>query len=314
VFVITNVLPGNPAVVRLGPFASPAALKAEEHRMGLDRPLSTRYWHFLSGAVQGNLGESFKTERPVASDLGDRLPATVELALAATLIACLVGIPLGFLAAVRRNSRLDHFVRNLAGFSAAMPIFWLGLMLAFVFAYTLRWLPGPVGRLGLDANPPPSTTGFYTIDSLIHGEWHTFVQSVDYLALPAITLGIIELAPIMKMARSAMLEILGTEYVRTARAMGFGGWQVFRQDALRNALIPLLTMLGIVLGYLLAGNVIVETVFSWPGIGRYAYQAVTSNDFNAVQGFILLVAVIYVGLNFLIDLLYALIDPRVRLS
>ena len=314
VFVITNILPGNPALVRLGPFASPEALKAEEQRMGLDRPLQQRYWDFLSGAVQGDLGISFKTERPVAQDLGDRLPATLELALAATFLASLVGIPLGFLAAVRRNTRFDHAARNVAAFSAAMPIFWLGIMLAFVFAYQLRWAPGPVGRLGLEDAPPPSLTGFYTIDSLIAGDPGLFLKSLRYLALPAITLAIIELAPITKIARSSMLEILDTEYVRTSRAMGFSGLKIFRQDALRNSLIPLLTMMGIVLGYLLAGNVIVETVFSWPGVGRYAYGAVTSNDFNAIQGFILMVATIYVGLNFVIDLLYAVIDPRVRLG
>jgi peptide/nickel transport system permease protein len=314
VFAITNVLPGNPALVRLGPFASPAALHAEEVRMGLDKPLQQRYWHFLAGAVQGDLGTSFKTERPVARDLADRLPATLELALAATLLASIVGIPLGFLAAVRRNSRFDHLVRNLAGVSAAMPIFWLGIVLAFVFAYQLRWSPGPVGRLGLEDNPPPSVTGFYTVDSLLAGKLGLFAKSVWYLALPAVTLAIIELAPIMKMARSSMLEILDTEYVRAARAMGFSGWQVFRKQALRNSLIPLLTMMGIVLGYLLAGNVIVETVFSWPGVGRYAYQAVTANDFNAIQGFILMVATIYVGLNLVIDLLYVVIDPRVRLG
>jgi len=313
VFAITNILPGNPALVRLGPFASKQALQAEEQRMGLDRPLPSRYWSFLAGAVHGDLGQSFKTERPVASDLGDRLPATLELALAATLLATLVGVPLGFLAAVRRNSRLDHVVRNLAGVSAAMPVFWLGIMLAFVFAYTLRWAPGPVGRLGLEDTPPSSVTGFYTIDSLLHGQFGLFGKSLSYLALPTITLAIIELAPVTKMARSAMLEILDTEYVRASRAFGFGGWRIFRQDALQNALLPLLTMLGIVLGYLLAGNVIVETVFSWPGVGRYAYQAVTSNDFNAIQGFILMVATIYVGLNFVIDLLYAAVDPRVRL-
>jgi peptide/nickel transport system permease protein len=314
VFAITNVLPGNPALVRLGPFASEEALHAEEVRMGLDKPLGQRYWNFLSGAVQGDLGQSFRTERPVARDLLDRLPATIELALAATVLATLVGIPLGFLAAIRRNTRLDHAVRNVAAAAAAMPIFWLGIMLAFVFAYQLGWAPGPVGRLGLQDTPPPSVTGFYTIDSLIAGDVGLFVKSIRYLALPAITLAIIELAPITKIARSAMLEILDTDYVRTSRAMGFNGWQIFRQDALRNALIPLLTMMGIVLGYLLAGNVIVETVFSWPGAGRYAYGAVTSNDFNAIQGFILMVATIYVCLNLIIDLLYAVIDPRVRLG
>ena len=314
VFVITNILPGNPALVRLGPFASPAALHAEEVRMGLNKPVQERYWDFLSGALHGDLGTSFKTERPVASDLGDRLPATLELALAATLLACLIGIPLGFLAAIKRNSRLDHVVRNIAGVSASMPIFWLGLMLAFVFAYQLRWAPGPVGRLGLEDTPPPHVTGLFTVDSLLAGNLGLFGKSVEYLALPAITLAIIELAPIMKIARSSMLEILDTEYVRASRAMGFSEWQIFRQDGLRNALIPLLTMLGIVLGYLLAGNVIVETVFSWPGVGQYAYGAVTSNDFNAIQGFILMVATIYVVLNLTIDVLYAIIDPRVRLG
>lgn len=314
VFVITNILPGNPALVRLGPFASPEAVHAEEIRLGLDKPLQERYWSFVSGAVQGDLGQSFKTEQPVARDLADRLPATIELALASTLLASLAGIPLGFAAAVRRDTRFDHAVRNLAGFAAAMPIFWLGIMLSFVFAHQLGWAPGPVGRIGLGDAAPPSRTGFYTIDSLLAGELDLLGRSLAYLALPAVTLAIIELAPITKIARSSMLEILDTEYVRASRALGFGGWQIFRQDALRNSLIPLLTMMGIVLGYLLAGNVIVETVFSWPGIGRYAFGAVTSNDFNAIQGFILLVAAIYVVLNLLIDLLYAVIDPRVRLG
>lgn len=314
VFVITNILPGNPALVRLGAFASPAALKAEEIQMGLDKPLSTRYWHFLSHAAQGDLGQSFKTGQAVTTDMLQRLPATMELAFASTLLACLIGIPLGFRAAIRRNSRADHVVRNVAGVSAAMPIFWLGLILAFVFAYQLGWLPGPVGRLGLSDNPPPTITGFYTIDSLLAGNLGLFVTSLRYLALPTITLATIEFAPITKMARSALLEILDTDYIRTSRAMGFSGWQIFRQDALPNAVLPLLTILGIVLGYLLAGNVIVETIFSWPGLGLYAYGAVTSNDFNAIQGFILFVATIYVVLNLVIDLLYAVVDPRVRLG
>jgi peptide/nickel transport system permease protein len=314
VFGITNILPGNPAEVRLGPLATPSALAAEEHRMGLDQPLPQRYWNFVSGAVQGDFGESFKTERPVASDLADRLPATLELALTATLVALAVGIPLGFLAAWRRNSLVDHVARNLAGVAAAMPIFWLGLMLVFIFSYQLGWAPGTVGRWPITQDPPPNVTGFLTIDSLLAGDLGAFWTALQYLALPALTLAIIELAPIIKMARSAMLEVLGTDYVRTSRAFGFSPRQIFFGDALRNALIPVLTLVGIVLGYLVAGNVIVEQLFSWPGIGRYAYGAVTSNDFNAVQGFILLVATIYVLLNLVIDLLYAVIDPRIRLG
>jgi peptide/nickel transport system permease protein len=314
VFAITNILPGNPAEVRLGPLASPEALAAEEERMGLDQPLLERYWTFVSGAVQGDLGTSFKTEQPVAADLTDRLPATLELALLATVLALTVGIPLGFLAAVKRNSAIDHIARNIAAVAAAMPIFWLGLMLVFVFSYQLGWTPGTEGRWPITEDPPPLNTGFLTIDSLLAGDIGAFFTALKYLALPALTLAIIELAPIIKMARSAMLEVLETDYVRTSRAFGFSGRQIFFGDALRNALIPVLTLVGIVLGYLVAGNVIVEQLFSWPGIGRYAYGAVTSNDFNAVQGFILLVAAIYVLLNLAIDLLYAVIDPRIRLG
>jgi peptide/nickel transport system permease protein len=314
VFAITNILPGNPAEVRLGPLASKRALAAEEHRMGLDRPLTARYWTFVSGAVHGDFGTSFKTEQPVASDLGQRLPATLELALTATLVALAVGVPLGFVAAVRRNSVIDHIARNIAAVAAAMPIFWLGLILVFVFSYQLGWTPGTVGRWPITSEPPPNVTGFLTIDSLLAGDLGAFGTALRYLALPALTLAIIELAPIVKMSRSAMLEVLSSDFVRTSRALGFSGRQVFFGDALRNALIPVLTLVGIVLGYLVAGNVIVEQLFSWPGIGRYAYGAVTSNDFNAVQGFILLVATIYVLLNLAIDLLYAVIDPRIRLG
>lgn len=314
VFAITNILPGNPALVRLGAFASPEAIAAEEQRLGLDKPLQDRYLDFVGGAVRADLGQSFKTERPVVEDLLDRLPATLELAVASTLLAILVGIPLGFLAAARRGSRIDHLVRNIAALTAATPIFWLGLMLAFVFAHQLQWAPGPIGRLPLGVSPPSEVTGLYTVDSLLAGDLALLSNAVAHLALPALTLAIIEFAPITKMARSAMLEILDTEYVRASRAMGFSDHQIFRQDAFRNALIPLLTMMGIVLGYLMAGNVIVEVVFSWPGIGRYAYGAVTSNDFNAIQGFVLTVATMYVLLNLAIDLLYAVIDPRIRLG
>jgi peptide/nickel transport system permease protein len=314
VFVIINILPGNPALVRLGSFASPEALRKEEQRMGLDRPLPVRYFDFVKDAVTLDLGQSFKTEQPVVSDLASRLPATLELATCATILALLVGLPLGFAAAVRRGSLLDHVARGLSSFAAATPVFWLGLMLTFIFTRLLSIAPGPVGRLSLGMNAPSRVTGFYTVDSLLAGDFHTFLVALNFLALPAITLAVIELAPITKIARSAMLGILDTDYVRTSRAMGFNGWQIFRQDALRNALIPVITMLGIVFGYLVSGNVIVEQVFSWPGIGRYAFESVSSNDFNAIQGFVLLVASLYVVINLLIDLCYAVIDPRIRLG
>jgi peptide/nickel transport system permease protein len=201
-----------------------------------------------------------------------------------------------------------------AGLSAAMPVFWLGLILAYVFAFQLGWAPTPTGRLGVNEQPPDGVTGFYTIDSLIDGNFGLFRSALAHLALPAVTLAFIELAPIMKMSRSAMLGILQTEYVRTSRALGFSLWQIIRQDAIRNALIPVVTTLGIVVGYLVAGSVVVEIIYSWPGIGRYAFGAVRSNDFNAIQGFILVIATVYVVLNMLIDILYAVIDPRIRLG
>jgi peptide/nickel transport system permease protein len=314
VFAITNVLPGNPAKVRLGPLATEAALAAEEKRMGLDRPLPERYVTFVTGAVQGDLGMSFKTEQPVATDLGQRIPATLELALAATFVALLVGVPFGFWAAARRDTAIDHVARNVAALAGAMPIFFLGIALLFIFSYQLGWTPGTEGRWPFTQEPPPNVTGFLTIDSLLAGDIGAFGTALRYLALPALTLAVIELAPIIKMSRSAMLEVLGTDYVRTSRALGFSGRQVFLGDALRNALIPIVTLVGIVLGYLVAGNVIVERMFSWPGIGQYAYGAVTSNDFNAIQGFVLLVAAVYVLLNLAIDLIYAVVDPRIRLA
>ena len=314
VFVITNILPGNPALVRLGSLATPEALAAEEHRMGLDRPLLERYVDFVGGALHGDLGTAFSTEHPVASDIKERFPATLELALFATFLATLIGVPIGFYSAVRRGSHADHAIRNVAGFSAAMPVFWLGLILAYVFAFQLGWAPTPTGRLAVNEHSPPGVTGFYTFDSLIAGDFGLFSSALAHLALPAVTLAFIELAPMIKMSRSAMLEILQTEYVRTSRAMGFGGWQIFRKDALRNALVPVLTTLGIVVGYLVAGSVVVELVYSWPGIGKYAFGAVRSNDFNAIQGFILVTATVYVLLNMVIDILYAVIDPRIRLG
>jgi peptide/nickel transport system permease protein len=314
VFVITNILPGNPALVRLGGVASEEALAAEEHRMGLDRPLVERYGSFVGNALQGDLGIAYSTEHPVLSDLKERFPATLELALFATFLATVIGVPLGFYAAVRRDSRADHSIRNVAGVSAAMPVFWLALILAYVFAFQLGWAPTPTGRLGVNESPPDGVTGFYTIDSLIAGNFGLFRSALGHLALPAITLAFIELAPMVKMSRSAMLEILDTEYVRTSRAMGFSGWQIFRQDAIRNALVPVLTTLGIVIAYLVAGSVVVEIIYSWPGIGKYAFGAVRSNDFNAIQGFILVIATVYVVLNMLIDILYAVIDPRIRLG
>jgi peptide/nickel transport system permease protein len=314
VFLLTHVLPGNPAVVKLGSFASPERLAALEKEMGLDQPLPIQFLNYSSRLAQGDMGTSWKTSHPVREDIGQRLPATIELALASLLLATLIGLPLGIVAAVKRNTPFDRVVQAIAIVGASTPLFWLGLVLIFVFYHTLGWVPAPMGRIDPFMTPPQSITGLFLLDSLITGNWSALVSSLEHLVLPTLSLAVIELAPVTKMARSAMLDVLESDYVLGARAIGLSSRQIILQDALKNAMVTILTMMGIVLGYLLAGNVIVEMIFAWPGIGQYAWNAVMSNDFDAIQGFVLTIAVMYLFINLIIDLLYSFIDPRIRLG
>jgi peptide/nickel transport system permease protein len=314
VFLLTHVLPGNPAVVKLGSFASPERLAALEKEMGLDQPLPIQFLNYTFRLAQGDMGTSWKTSHPVRDDIGQRLPATIELALASLLLATLIGLPLGIVAAVKRDSAFDRVVQAIAIVGASTPLFWLGLVLIFVFYHTLGWVPAPMGRIDPFMTPPGSITGLFLLDSLIKGNWSALVSSLQHLVLPTVSLAVIELAPVTKMARSAMLDVLQTDYVLGARAIGLSSRQIIMQDALQNAMVTILTMMGIVLGYLLAGNVIVEMIFAWPGIGQYAWNAVMSNDFDAIQGFVLTIAVMYLFINLVIDLLYSFIDPRIRLG
>lgn len=312
VFLLTHYLPGNPALVKAGQYANPRAIAAMEHQMGLDRPLPVQFRDYIAGLARLDLGTSFNTGQPVASDLRSRLPATVELALWSTAVAVLIGVPFGVWAGLRPGKAGDVVVSGVAILGTSLPVFWLGLVVLLLFYSELKITPAPDGRLSPFVLAPPTLTGLYSVDSLVTGNFDTFLDAVAHLVMPVLTLAIVEVAPILKIARSATIEVMRTDYIRTARALGLPELQIICQDLLRNVGVQLLTVVGIVLGYLLAGSVLVERIFNWPGVGLYAWNAMLSNDLAAVQGFILLAAVIYIVLNLVIDLLYAFVDPRIR--
>jgi peptide/nickel transport system permease protein len=314
VFLLTHFLPGNPALVKAGQYANPRAIAAMEHQMGLDRPLPIQFRDYLVGLVHLDLGTSYNSGQPVAVDLLTRFPATLELALWSTVFAVLLGVPLGIWSGLKPGSIRDVVVSGAAIFGTSLPLFWLGLVILFIFYAVLNVTPAPDGRLSPFVSPPPTITGLYSIDSLITGNFDTFLDAVGHLFMPVLTLAIVEIAPILKIARSATIDVMRTDYVRTARALGVPQSQIIRQDLLRNVGVQLLTVVGIVLGYLLAGSVLVERIFNWPGIGLYAWNAMLSNDLAAIQGFILLTAVIYIALNLFIDIMYAFVDPRIRFA
>lgn len=313
-FLLTVMLPGNPALVKAGPFATPEHLAEMEKQMGLDRPLPEQYYRYIRGLFKGDLGESSSTGRPVAQDFFQRLPATLELTLVSLVIAMAIGIPLGIVSAVHRDSLIDHIGRFLGIAGVAMPTFWTGLLFVYVFFYLLDVAPAPLGRLGAGIAPPHGITGLYVIDSLLEGNWNALRSSLYQLMLPACALGFSVMAPIARMVRATMLEILQSDYVKAAWAAGLPRRTVIYGDAFRNALIPVITILGIVFGFLLSGNAVIETVFAWPGIGHYAVTALMTKDSAPIQSFVLFVAVMYVGVNLVVDLLYGIVDPRIRLG
>jgi peptide/nickel transport system permease protein len=313
-FTLTYVLPGNPAVVKAGPLVSPEVVKELEKQMGLDQPAWVQYGRYIGGILHGDLGESASTGRPVLEDFKQRLPATLELTLASLLIALALGIPLGVQSAVHRDTAIDHIGRIVGVAGVAMPTFWTGLLSLYVFFYLLGVAPAPLGRLGPGIDPPHAITSLYVVDSLLTGNWRALGSALHQLMLPSLTLGLSVMAPIARMVRSTMLEILESDYVKAAWAAGIPRRRVIYSDALANAMIPLVTILGIVFGFLMAGNAVVESVFAWPGIGNYAIAALMTKDSGPIQSFVLFVALLYVIVNFVIDLLYGLIDPRIRLE
>jgi peptide/nickel transport system permease protein len=312
-FVVSHFVPSDPVATGLGERAAndPEIVAAFRARWGLDEPLPTQYLRYLGGLLRGDLGVSISSHRAVADDLRQYLPATVELATTAMLISVAIGLPLGVLAAVHREGVLDRVIRvgSLAG--ASVPVFWLALLAMLLFYSRLGWAPAP-GRLHAAMTPPPTVTGLYTIDSLLMGQTDRFGNALHHLALPACTLAIYQLAYIVRVARSSMVEAIGQDYVRTARAKGLHERVVVVRHALRNAAIPVIIYLGLGFGGLLSGTVITETIFSWPGVGRYAFRASSTLDFPAIMSVTVVIAVIYVLVNLLVDVGQALLDPRIR--
>jgi peptide/nickel transport system permease protein len=313
VFVLTQLVPSNAAATNLGEQAAgdPAAVAAFKARYGLDKPLPVRYWIYLKGVAQGDLGESSLTHEPVRHDLAQFIPATAELALYSVLIAASFGIGLGVIAAMRRNRPTDHALRVVSLGGISMPTFWIALVALYVGFYKLGWFPG-ADRLDPGVTPPPSKTGLYTVDSLLAGDWSLFVQSLHHLILPALVLAAFNVSLLVRYTRSAVLEVSGNDYVRAARAKGLPERVVVRRYILRAALPSVITVMGLVFANVLTGAVLVEKIFSWPGIGQYAYQAAVNLDVPAIAGVSLFVALVYITINFVVDVLYGVIDPRIR--
>ena len=313
-FLLTRVLPGDPAVYFAGPAATPQSIADIRKTLGLDQSLPKQFLHYVDDLAHGNLGNSLATGRPVVSEIVSRLPASAELTLFGLIISIVIAIPLGILAAVKQGSWIDHTCRVVATAGVSLPVFFTGLLLVYLFYFRLGWAPAPLGRLDVFYDPPPQITGFYLIDSLIAGEPDIFMASLKQLILPGLTLAIFSVAPIARMTRASMLAVLSSDFVRTARASGLSSYTVVMTYAFRNAVLPVITTLGMVFSFLLGANVLVEKVFAWPGIGSFAVEALIASDFAPVQGFVLTMAVMYVALNLLIDVLYGVVDPRVRLE
>jgi ABC-type dipeptide/oligopeptide/nickel transport system permease component len=314
VFLMARVLPGDPVAVKAGQYATPEVRAAISRDLGLDRPLPEQLFTYVGNVLRGDLGDSTRSGQPVRADIAQRLPATIELALYSLLIAGSLGIPLGIYAALHHRTRRDALIQQLAIFSAATPVFWLGLVLIYLFYARWNIALAPVGQLSTGVAAPRSITHLITVDALITLNWPVLKNALGHLILPAFTLGFVVMSPFIKMSRSAMLNVLGSDYILAARSLGLSNREIIWQDALKNVMVQLLTVSGIVLGYLLAGNVLVETIFAWPGLGFYAWNALTGSDYDAIQGFVLVVALIYVLLNLTIDLLYMVVDPRIRLA
>jgi peptide/nickel transport system permease protein len=313
VFIYLRALPGSPAVALLGERATPESIAAIEREYGLDEPLYVQYWRYTKNVLlEFDLGTSSRSRQTVTDELKRRFPATIELAFAAMIFATVFGIPLGFLAAKKYGTWLDHTSLFASLLGISIPIFFLAIILKYIFAVKLGWLPS-VGRASvlIELEHP---TNFYVLDSIITGNWEAFVDSVKHLILPAIALGTIPLAIIARITRASVLDVQNEDYVRTAHAKGVAPLTVDRRHVLRNALLPITTIVGLQVGLLLSGAVLTETVFAWPGVGSWLVEAIEFRDYPVLQGGILFLAIIFVLVNLVVDLTYAVINPRIRLS
>ncbi len=312
-FLLLHLVPGDPARLVLGEAAQdPQVVAAVRHEWGLDRPLQVQYLQYVAHLVRGDLGVSIRSRRPVSGDLARYLPATVELGAVSFAITLLLGIPLGVLSGARERTLTDHTSRVASLLFLSMPSFWFGLILIYVGYYVLGVLPTPTGRLGVMDVPPPSFTGLYLVDSAVAGQWGLFLRSLWHLLSPAFVLALASVGLVVRMLRASMVEILRQDYIRTARAKGLPPRAVFYGHALRNALIPTVTVLGIQFASLFGGNVLVETVFAWPGVGLYFVESIQWLDYAPVLGATALIAAAFVTVNLLVDVSYALLDPRIR--
>lgn len=313
-FVLTRALPGDPAAYFAGAAATREAVEQVRQQLGLDRSLPEQFLIYLQGLMRADLGLSLTTGQPVAQELLTRLPASLELVLIALVLACGVAIPLGVLAETRPGSWIDHLCRIVTTMGVSLPAFFTGLLLAYVFYFLLGWAPPPLGRLDPVYSPPSAVTGLFLVDAALAREPAVWWASFRQLILPTLTMAIFVLAPIARMTRASMLQVLSSDFIRTARASGLSEATVLVRYGLRNALLPVITTLGMVFGFMLGSSVVVEKVFGWPGVGSYAIDALTASDYAPVQGFVLLMGLLFVGLNLCIDLLYTVIDPRVSLE
>jgi peptide/nickel transport system permease protein len=310
-FDLSHLVPADPAIVALGDHATDAQINAFREKYGLNKPVPEQYWIYVTNLIRGDLGISLRTRRPVAADLHDFFPATFELSLTALILSILIGIPAGVLSATARNRLPDHVVRIVSLIGGSVPIFWLGLILIGFFYGRLGWLPGGA-RIDKFIPAPPHITGLFTVDSLLAGDLNAFWSSIHHLILPALALGYFSTAIIARMMRSSMLEVLPQGYVLAARARGLRGRRVVWRHAASNALIPTVTTIGVTFGSLLSGAVLTETIFSWPGLGRYATNSAINLDFPAVMGVTLLAALVYTITNLIVDVGYHWLDPRIR--
>lgn len=310
VFMLLHLIPGDPATAMLGERATPENVDALRERLGLNKPLYEQYLLWVGRMLRGDLGNTVRGNIPVADEIGARFPATIELSLAALFLATAVGVPLGIISGIKRNSIIDTLTMFGALFGVSIPIFVLGLLLIFLFGVEWGWLPF-VGRLtsgvGIERR-----TGLHLVDALLSGNMSGFKDALEHLILPTITLATVSLAIIARITRSAMLEVLNQDYIRTARAKGLKGRQVIMSHAFRNALLPVVTIIGLSLGRLLSGAVLTETIFSWPGVGKWLFDSIIARDYPIVQSMTLLIALVFIVVNLAVDLLYAVIDPRIR--
>ncbi len=313
-FFVSRIIPGDPATMWVGPKHTQEQLDAARKELGLDRPLLVQYLNYIGNLLKGDLGVSIRTKQPVLEEVGRRYAATFELVTVSILIALAIGIPMGVISAVRKDKPIDHASRTFSISGVAMPVFWLGLILQMTLHGQLGWFPlqGRIGSMILIDHPIAKITGFYLIDTLLTGNWPAFFSTMKHMALPALTMSFASLAIVTRITRSSMLEVMREDYVQTATAYGVSRRTILYKYALKNALIPTITIIGLAYGLMLGGSVLVESIFDWPGLGSYIVLSITRNDFPGIVGSTLIFAATYLTINLIVDLIYFFADPRIK--